>query len=128
MTDLAQILIDAFADVLAELGEPVTLHASGGDQVMSALFTLDPVGIGFNDNEPIGQTATLKLSISDSIHLNLDASPTLTVTAREKVWHIGPVETSRIGYIQCGLKLKQDELTYTNIRDINDEQIRWADE
>lgn len=123
-----QELIDSFADVLADHGEDITVHASGGDVIVSALFTLDPMSIGFNDNEPIGQTATLKLSISDSSHLNLDSSPTLTATARGKVWHIGPAETSRIGYIQCGLKMKQDELKYTNIRDINDEQIRWADE
>ncbi len=123
-----QDLIDAFADVVAELGEQVTLHATGGDQVVSALFTLDPMSIGIDDNDPIGQTATLKLSIEDSSHLHLDGTPTLTATVRGKVWHITADGTSRVGYIQCGLKMKNDHINHTNIRDLNDEQIRWADE
>ncbi len=52
----AQLLTDAFADVLAELGESITLHASTGDESVDGLLTLDSMSIGFSDGEPIGQT------------------------------------------------------------------------
>jgi len=126
MSDLAQMLADSFADALAVQGENITLHASGGDQVVSAMFSIDPFSIGIEDSGPVGQTATLKISTADVEHLDLYGTPTLTVTARGKVWHIVTAETDRIAYVQCGLRMKQDELTHTNIMDLNDEQAQWA--
>jgi len=121
-----QDLIDAFADVLAEHGENVTLHVSGGDEQITALLSLEAFSIGLEDSGPIGQTATLKIADGDIEHLGLDGTPTLTVTAREKVWHIVTVERYRVAYVQCGLRMKQDEFTHANIMDLNDEQATWV--
>ena len=124
----AQILIDAFAEVLTELGESVTLHRDGGDEPVNVLLSLDAMGIGLADGAPVGQTATLKLAIADQPKLDLATTPVLTVTARSQIWHIGAVETDRIGYVQVMLRLTDNEFKHTNIHDMNDEQIRWADE
>jgi hypothetical protein len=123
----AQLLIDAFADVLAELGEDITLHASGGDETVSALFTLDQLSVGLGGDNPIAQTATLKLPIGDLEHLHLDSGPTQTVTARGKVWDIAGTEPQRVAFIQCGLRTRDGDFSHTNLFDIDGQQARWAE-
>jgi hypothetical protein len=58
----------------------------------------DDDAIGLDDGEPIGQTATLKLSISDGSHLNLDASPGRHEGRESKEIRLDLAERSREGH------------------------------
>lgn len=67
------------------------------------------------------------LKADDAFRLELKTRPVLRLKLRQKEWHVTDVGEPIGGLVPIQIDRAFAEQTHSNIRDLNDEQMRWSD-